>query len=144
MSHPRPRSGTASMDVIRAAAVALCSGSSDSTQKFISTGDLHKKRRHHHPPLSSLVRGARMRGGRGRIVSYLRRRRGAANALRRDGRAAEGADLAGAARISEADERSSDLAAAIVACRDIREEMGFRPPCAAVAMLLLFRTKGID
>lgn len=75
------------MDVIRAAAVALCSGSSDSTQKFISTGDLRMS-------------------------------------LRRDGRAAEGADLAGVVRRSEADERSSDPAAAIVACRDIRQETG--------------------
>jgi hypothetical protein len=41
VSHPRPRPGTASRDVILAAAVALCSGSSDSTQKLASTGDLH-------------------------------------------------------------------------------------------------------
>jgi hypothetical protein len=38
----------ASMDVILAPAVALCSGRSDSTQKLDSPGDLLEGQCHHH------------------------------------------------------------------------------------------------
>jgi hypothetical protein len=47
-----PGPGTASRDVILAAAVALCSGSSDSTQKLASTGDLHNEQHHHNQSIS--------------------------------------------------------------------------------------------
>jgi hypothetical protein len=40
VSQPRPWPGAASMDVMRAPAVAVCRGRSDSTQKLDSTGDL--------------------------------------------------------------------------------------------------------
>ena len=119
MSHPRPRPGMASMDVILAPAVALCSGRSDSTQKLDSTGDLLQGQCHHHqwtvhssiPPYIYLACSCWEEGQR---RPHLRRRGGAVNARRRGGRAAadEAEDLAGAARRREADERSSDLALA--------------------------------